>query len=213
MSYLSQLTGPVAQLRDRYNLRRGQREILLARQQQLLEQLNQAEDMAAALAKVREVFYVAAEAAREQAQEYVEELVTNALQSVFGPGISFQVQVEEKRERSEAEFLVTTDYGGGFSVSNRPQDSRGGGVVDVVSLGLRTALLGATGMDGILVFDEPAKHVSDQYSTPAAELLASIAREMGRQVLMVTHNSHLAGVGETSYRIELKKGSSVAARV
>lgn len=198
-----------------YNQRKGQRDRLkleVEKKQQEVELLQQKLDM---LTKVKLIFQVAAENAREQARQHIEQIVTSALQSVFGPDISFEVALEEKRDRPEVEFLVASTYGGTARIANRPEDSRGGGVVDVVSIALRSALLEGMypRLDGIMVYDEPAKHVSEEYSTAVAELIKGISEDMGRQIIMVTHNQHLAESGEIAYKIILKKGISSAERI
>lgn len=165
--------------------------------------------------KVKLVFQVASENAREQARQHIQQMVTSALQSVFGPDISFEVVLEDKRDRPEVEFLVASTYGGTARIANRPEDSRGGGVVDVVSMALRSALLEGMypRLEGIMVYDEPAKHVSGEYSAAVAELIRGISQDMGRQIIMITHNQHLAESGEIAYRIYLKDGISCVERI
>jgi len=195
-----------------YNQRKGQYDRLVAEKEELCGRLQKTNEELEMLNQTKLIFHVAAEAARQKARQHVEHLTTSALQSVFGPDISFEVILEEKRDRPEAEFLVASTYGGTARIANRPEDSRGGGVVDIVSLALRVALLAGTRSEGFIVFDEPAKHVSEQYSQAVAELLKSIAEDMERQVIMVTHNSQLAEAGEVSCRIELVNGESKAIR-
>lgn len=193
-----------------YHQRKGQRDRLLEERKIRAAELEKVKEQVEVLVQTRLVFQVAAEAARERAREHIQKLVTSALQSVFGPDISFEVVLEEKRDRPEAEFLVASTYGGTARVANRPEDARGGGVVDIVSLALRAALLAGARLEGFIVFDEPAKHVSEQYSRAAAELLKSLAEDMERQVVLVTHNVYLAEIGETAYRIEIRNGQSEA---
>ena len=161
------------------------------------------------------VFEYASAKAREQAKQHIENLVTSALQSVFGPDISFEVLLEDKRDRPEAEFLVSSTYGSTLKISNRPEDSRGGGVVDIVSIALRSAMLEGVypRMEGIMIYDEPAKHVSEEYSEAAADLIKGISEDAQRQIIMITHNKRLSETGELSYRIELKNGVSYAEKL
>lgn len=155
-----------------------------------------------------------AEHAREQARKQIEMLVTNTLRSVFGTDYAFRIALTEKAGRAEAEFYVTSQYGS-EQLETRPQDSRGGGVVDVVSLGLRIAMLETyrPRLEGALILDEPAKHVSDDFIQPTAQFLKMVSDFFGRQVIMVTHNPHLAETAEVAYQIALKEGRSEATRV
>lgn len=150
-----------------------------------------------------------AERAREDAREQVEILVTDALRYVFGPHLEFQVLTEQRAGRSEADFYVVSSYGS-HRVQNRPQDARGGGVVDVVSLALRAALLllARPPLAGPVVLDEPAKHVSEEYIARVASFLKETSSSFGRQVIMITHNQHLAHTGDKAYLVEMKDGIS-----
>lgn len=164
--------------------------------------------------QVAALLRTAAEQARRDAREQVEMLVTDALRYVFGPHMEFQVVAQERSGRSDAEFYVVSSFGS-QRVQNRPQDARGGGVVDVVSLALRAALLllARPPLEGPIVLDEPAKHVSEEYIARVASFLKETSSSFGRQVIMVTHNQHLAHTGDRAYVVEMKDGVSRAREV
>lgn len=149
-----------------------------------------------------------AEFAREQARQQIESLVTNALQFIFGGDTQFRVEIEEKHKQPSAEFYLTSTYEGGYRVETRPQEARGGGVVDVVSLALRVALLEACGLEGPLLLDEPGKHVSEEYSLQVATFLKQLSQSFGRQIILVTHNQHLAQSGDKAFLVEMQQGVS-----
>lgn len=204
----------MTRLEGKYRERKGAYEELVRLRQQKYAELAGVREQRDILEQVQMVFQIAAEKAREEARRYVEELVTNALQAVFGPDITLEVRVLGRGGRPEAEFYVASTYNGSPPVVNQPEDARGGGVVDVISLALRAALVegSAAGLWGPLVFDEPGKHVSEEFSRPVAELLRHFAEDTGRQIIMVTHNSYLGEVGEYAYHVELKDGRSVVTR-
>jgi len=211
---ISELEDVVTRLEGRYRERKGAYEELVRLRQQKCAELAGTREQKDILEQVQMVFQVAAEKAREEARRYVEELVTHALQAVFGPDIALEVRVLERAGRPEAEFYVASSYDGSPPVVNQPEDARGGGVVDVISLALRAALVegSAAGLWGPLVFDEPGKHVSEEFSRPVAELLRNLAEDTGRQIIMVTHNAYLGEIGEYAYHVELKDGRSVVTR-
>lgn len=152
--------------------------------------------------------------AREAACGQIELLVTQFLQAVFGPDYRFKIEMTERAGRAEADFYVVSDHGG-EQIATRPQDSRGGGVVDVVSLGLRIAMLQTyrPELAGPLLADEPAKHVSEDLIQSVAHLLKMVSDEFHRQIIMVTHSSHLAETAETAYQMVLEGDRSVATRI
>lgn len=132
--------------------------------------------------------------ARDTVSNRLAEVVSFALQSIFGSDYRLDVFNTLKRNAVWTDFAV----GGGGSNStlhpDPPLDTRGGGVVDVVSLALRSVFLElyAPKIDGPLILDEPTKHLSKRYSGRAAELLRALAERTGRQIILVTHDPELA---------------------
>lgn len=208
---VQELEGRLAKFRDFYNRQVGERDAILRKKRQLEERAQQVHDDIANLQQVKILLQESSAFAREQARRQIETMVTNALQFIFGDtDMEFRVQVEEVRGRAEGEFLVVSTYGGELPVETRPQDARGGGVVDVISLALRAALLHANRppLDGPIILDEPGKHVSEEYSRQMAEFLKQLSVAFGRQIIMVTHNQHLANTGDISYMVEMRSGKS-----
>ncbi|NLP17976.1 MAG: hypothetical protein GX376_02655 [Firmicutes bacterium] len=193
-----------------YHQRQGQRDQLVRERKRLQQQLEEIILKRDLLDEVRILFQMTSEHAREQARQTIESMVTRALQYVFGADLEFKIRIEESRGRPEAEFYVASTYGGEDVVENRPQDARGGGVVDVISLALRLVLLQSTRplLEGPLLLDEPAKHVSDEFAFNVAEFLRELAQVFDRQVIMVTHNHQLAGVADNAFRVEMGEGKS-----
>ncbi|MFC0558531.1 ATP-binding protein [Halalkalibacter alkalisediminis] len=164
--------------------------------------------------KARVLLQQSAEYAREQAKQQIETLVTNALQYVFGPLFSFQIELEEHGNKAVAEFYVVSEYEG-VKVKTRPQDSRGGGVVDIVTLALRVALIETVQprREGPLLLDEPGKHVSGDYVLYLYEFLKSLSTMFNRQIIMITHNYHLAQSGDLAYEVSIRDGVSEVTKI
>jgi DNA repair exonuclease SbcCD ATPase subunit len=198
-----------------YHRQRGEELKLLQEKETREKRLAEVKDSAECLERVRLLLQEAASHAREQGRRQVEFMVTQALQFVFGGDLDFKVTIEEKRDRPEAEFYVCSNYGGDLRVETAPQDARGGGVVDVISLALRLALLQAfrPPVGGPVILDEPAKHVSEEFSPQVAQFLKSFSQSLGRQVIMVSHNQHLADSADVAYLVEMSRGRSSVRRV
>jgi DNA repair exonuclease SbcCD ATPase subunit len=198
-----------------YHWQRGEESRLLQEKETREKRLAEVRDSAECLERVRLLLQEAASHAREQGRRQVEFMVTQALQFVFGGDLDFKVVIEEKRDRPEAEFYVCSNYGGDLRVETAPQDARGGGVVDVISLALRLALLQAfrPPVGGPVILDEPAKHVSEEFSPQVAQFLKSFSQGLGRQVIMVSHNQHLADSADVAYLVEMSQGRSSVRRV
>ena len=214
MESLQSLKGRLNRAQVALSERKGQQKRLLHDREACLTQLAQVKEQAAVFEQVILLLQQTAEHARGQAKAQIETLVTNTLRSVFGPAYRFQIDLVEKAGRPEAEFYVISRFGN-EELQSRPQDSRGGGVVDLVSLGLRIAMLQTyrPRLEGPLILDEPAKHVSDEYIQPTARFLQMVSQAFGRQVIMVTHNPHLAETAEVAYQVALRDGASQVSRV
>lgn len=155
--------------------------------------------------KVRVLLQESADYARVQAKSQMETLVTNALQYVFGPSFRFEIELSEHSGKPTAEFYVITDWEG-QSVKTKPQDARGGGVVDITSLALRVAMIETfrPRPGGPLILDEPGKHVSAEYIMAMLEFLKSTGDMFDRQIILVSHNPHLIEGADQAFRVEIK---------
>ena len=152
----------------------------------------------------------AAEQAKEQAKNLLESVVTSALQQVFESDISFEIELKESRGRTEAEFYVVINMGDQI-IRATPQDSRGGGVVDIVAIALRIAILQLYNdphIKGPIILDEPGKHVSEEFAIKLATFLQEISSYFGRQIIMVTHQHDLAAIADRAFQVEIIGDSS-----
>jgi len=213
MSDIQDLKSRLLKARMALSRRKGERDQLGRDLEARQAELAELQEQAAVYDQVIALLQQTSEQARAQARERIERLVTNALQSIFGPEYSFRIELTEKAGRPEAEFYVISTIGG-EPVQSRPQESRGGGVVDVVSLALRIAMLETyrPKLEGPLLLDEPAKHVSDEYIQPTAAFLKTISAVFQRQIIMVTHSAHLAQTADVAYQVVLRNGRSEATR-
>lgn len=207
---LAELKKKLEELKAVYNRQVGEQQALIKEKNQKEKRLNNVREELECLEKVRLLLSEAARHAREQGRRQVEFLVTQALQFIFGNNLRFKITIDEKRDRPEAEFYVCSTYGENINVETTPQDARGGGVVDVISLALRLALVHAfrPPVEGPVVLDEPAKHVSEEFSVQVAQFLKGCSHSLGRQIIMVSHNQHLADSADNAYLVEMHQGKS-----
>jgi len=166
------------------------------------------------LDQVMVLFQKTSEYARSQAKSQIENLVTKCLQYVFESNIEFRIEIEELRNKANAEFYVINDNPD-FFLKTKPEQSRGGGIVDIVSLALRISFMQThkPTIEGPLILDEPAKHVSEDYIYNVGDFLRQSSTMFNRQIIMITHNSHLAELSEDAYRVELSGTESSVSQV
>lgn len=149
--------------------------------------------------------------ARDYAKTRLETTMTSALQYIFGPNFSAEIELASPGGKPTAEIYVITDYGNGRRIRTRPQDSRGGGIVDIVSIALRIAMIQLHSdppINGPIILDEPGKHVSADYSIKLAEFLKFVSVQFNKQIIFVTHNEDLKAIADTTYKVSLVDGVS-----
>lgn len=141
----------------------------------------------------------------ETVQRQVEELVTRALQVVFGENLSFHMVQSVKANRAEVDFILRSVYGD--TVIDTPVvDARGGGMVAVVGFVLRLVVLLLTpGARRFLALDESFGHVSASYEPRLAEFLREVADRAGVQLLLITHSNAYTDLADAKYRLVLGK--------
>jgi ABC-type uncharacterized transport system YnjBCD ATPase subunit len=140
---------------------------------------------------------------QESAQRQVEELVTRALQVVFGENLSFHVVQSVKANRAEVDFVLRSTYG--EQVIDTPvMEARGGGMAAVVGFVLRLVVLLLTpGARRFLALDESFAHVSASYEPRVAEFLREVADKADVQILLVTHSTAYGDLADARYRLTL----------
>lgn len=201
----SELDTYVSEMKSYISKEQGKKEKILEQIQQYIELVEQIESDIDLIEKVSVLLQSTSEFARNQAKLQVESLVTNCLQYIFENNAEFEIEIEELYGKPNAEFYVLTKVEESI-IKTKPELSRGGGVVDIISLALRIAFLQIykPTIEGPLILDEPAKHVSEEYIFNVADFLMRSSELFNRQIIMVTHNNHLSSIGTRAYKVYMK---------
>lgn len=151
--------------------------------------LKQAGRRKRAAVKAQEIVQTFCQSMQEKTYSGISQLVTDCLQSVFPDPYVFKLEFDKKRGKAEARPIFLR-AGEEFD----PMNECGGGVIDVVAFALRLATLRpkAGELRQVLFLDEPFKHVSKNYSERLAKLLETLSKELGIQIIIITHNEDLA---------------------
>lgn len=155
--------------------------------------------------QARDVLNAVMLATQNKVKEFIEDVVTLALRSVFGEGYAFKVNYEVRRGKSEASVFITK---GADQFS--PEDECGGGILDVASFGLRMSLWALTkNPEPVLILDEPFRFVSVNHQERCAEMLQRVAEMFSVQIILVTHSEVLAEAADRVFRVTQTAGVSV----
>ena len=132
--------------------------------------------------------------AKKKAVAVLEDMVTDALQTISDGQYGFQILIEDTPKGCKCEFYVTEMVDGELSLQ-RPQDSNGGGFVDIISATLRYVYLNVfkdPAIKGTVILDEPGKMISEDMSCKFGEFIKKLGEDFDRQTIMVTHK---VGIG------------------
>lgn len=210
MDTLNRLKTLARQSRSTVERRRGEMQGLTNRRTDLMSTLATAKERAETISQVGALLKEASVFARTQSMDQVSALTTSALQAVVGPGYQFRLEAKERAGQAAVACRVISPYTDGGEIETEGNDSRGGGIVDLQALALRMAMLETyvPRIDGPLLLDEPAKHVSEENISAVGTFLEQTSEVFERQVIMVTHSAHLAARAARTIRIELFEGAS-----
>lgn len=222
-----QLESGLTSLRQKYNAAQGQRDLLINQRREKEEKLSAARQDIELWRQVQVLLGKASEFARQQLKTRIEQTVTAALSAIFNDSsMRFEIEMKDIGGKPAADWRVVSCYDvpakagdedvkiSAYTVVASPEDAKGGGVTDVVSLALRLALLELSRPrpGGPVLFDEPGKMISKEYLPNVAEFLKQYAAKTGRQIIMVTHHDVLADVADTGYQVKQENGVSEVSR-
>lgn len=197
---LESLTCKNDEKKSRASTRLAEKKLLL---QQLadnsakIERLGEEKDE---LELIENIFRKSAEYAKTVSVTHIENVVSSALNAVFGGEHQFKIDFENKSRQSVIVF--TLDDGVTKTRLERPDYGRGGGKIDIVTLALRLAILEITRSDGPIFLDEVGKHISKEFLEKTGAFLQNFSEVFGRQIFLITHNDELAVCADLQINVD-----------
>jgi DNA repair ATPase RecN len=206
MYKLMKVKADLRQASQQVTAKLAQRDLLAEQMTEAERRKNKAEESLAQFDLVQILLQLTSDFARRKAKERIEEIVTSALSVVFAKDYRFTVKLEVKANQPVAEYWLESE---GVETQLKPPDyDRGGGVADVVSLALKLAVAELSGVRGPLFLDEVGKHVSQEFAPNVAYFLKEYSTQFNRQIFLITHNQHLAEIGDVSLGVTQSNGKS-----
>ena len=148
--------------------------------------------------KVQHLLNIVSNESRQKAKKLLEQTVTSTINFVSSEQVAFEIELSTLRGKPACEFYVVTTVDGQPS-RQRPQDSCGGGFVDIISTALRYAYINVFSdpvIGNAIVLDEPGKMVSELAAVKFAEFAKHLGQSFDRQTIMITHNDNLINVAD-----------------
>lgn len=210
---INTLNKKIEDLEAKLNVQKGRRDIVQKNLDSQLEKIENLKKDETILSQVEILLNMASEYGREQAKTQVESLVSSCLSFIFETDVEFVIELNDGKITG-ADFYVVSNYDG-YTVKTQPETSRGGGIVDIISIALRIAMIEIYNpkIEGPLILDEPGKHVSEEYVFNLGEFLRRSSTMFHRQIIMVTHNKYLSEICDKSFLVEQKNSVSKVSHI
>lgn len=202
---VNKLVLDLKQAQQKYNTRLGQRSLLQKQYDEAILRKAEAEKLLGKYDLVQILLQKTSDYARQQAKTRIEDIVSEALNVVYGGRHRFIIDLVVRSNRPEADYYLSDN---GVTTQLKPPDyGRGGGKIDVITLALRLAITEILQIPGPLFLDEVGKHIDkvEDGDTTALENLAyflqEYSRQFNRQIILITHHDALASIGDVSLRV------------
>lgn len=159
--------------------------------------------------KVNMLLRAVSEETKKSVISHLEDIVSAALNSIYGEGHRFIIRLTERRNQHEVDYFI---FDGNTEIQlKRPFVGKGGGKVTIAATALQLAIIEYAEVRGPLCLDEITKHADLDAVEKTAAFLSEYARVNGRQVINITH--HQAVTKAADVRIKVVKDSKGIANV
>ena len=160
-----------------------------------------------------EVYQKASVVLRDILQDMVEEnlrsidrLVTEGLRRVFYDQVDLTFKSVLVERGNQLQISFCTEQG---PASGKAMESFGASVTVVESLLLRIIVILKMGLAPVLLLDESLAQVSSEYIEPLGNLIRSLCKDLGLEVLLVTHKPGFQETANVVYRADAKEDGEV----
>ena len=190
---------------DELQERKGRAKQVVEQIEILSERLRECKREVRLTEQAQVVAQIVAQATQKELEFKISEIVSLALSSVFNDPYVFEVEFVLRRNKTEADLWLSKN-----SNRVRPLEATGGGVVDITCLALRIALwkLSSNKTDSVLILDEPTSHLSLDLQERASQMIKSLSKELGLQIIMISHVQDDIEAADKVIRVGIKKGVS-----
>lgn len=149
-------------------------------------QLKQQQQKAILAKQASALIQLVAQQIQSTLEKQITTLVNLAISSVFDNAPIFKMEIVVRRNKTECD-LIFEEQG----EEQKPIDSSGGGLLDIVSFALRVVIWTFTENDNTLILDEPFKFLSPNLAEKASAMLSALSQKLGLQIIMVSHAENI----------------------
>jgi hypothetical protein len=136
---------------------------------------------------------------RKKSCESIDEMITKAIKMIYGADYSFNLKYKDTSGEinSKSSFNIIpsiTSNQEGQMITTTIKDSRGGGLIEVMSVLLRLAFLNLSGYNGLVILDETWAAVSaDNKMSALIDFFEGYIKSSKVQIVLITHRAEMFG--------------------
>lgn len=136
----------------------------------------------------------------------VERLQTEGLAEIFhDQNMSVRADVGEMRGRVAVTLTTQRSLENGSVVEGEADQSFGGSILTMQSILLRITVIFRRNLRPLLLLDETLAAVAQKYVDRAARFLSSLCKNLGIDILLISHDDALVGAADRSYHVTYAK--------
>jgi len=179
--------------------RKAQRDLLAKQTKDLELKLTSNKKEGEEWVKARWVLSEVVKLTQSRIKDYMEHMVTLAIQSVYGDQFRFIADFEIKRNKSEVLLRVQEEEYEPYV----PKEDSGVGMVDVIGFALRIVMwsLQKPRSRNVFILDEPLKNMG-KLMTVGAQMIKEVSKKMGLQIIIITHEPELTEIADKAFAVE-----------
>lgn len=173
--------------------------------EELESKISAGKELHSQLQEVLEVINTTGVVAQKQVKDIMEELVTDVIQSVFGPEYKFVVDNTVRSNRPETFFYVEKN-----GLRHTIEDEHGGSLAVLIAFALRVIICVITEEDirKTIILDEPLKDADKRKLVFLGEMIKQLTDSLGVQFIMVTHEEQLIAAADRAFRVSQENAIS-----
>lgn len=151
------------------------------------------------LKQAQEALSIVGTAVQQNICKIIQDLVTEGLQTIFGPTYKFIIESSLSRNKPEIEFYIEEN---GHKHSIR--EEHGGSIAALVSFILRIVLIaiGSQRYRQIVILDEPFKDIDKQKLEELGKFLEELQNLLNMQIILITHEDQLKAICSKMFSVK-----------
>lgn len=191
------------ELKDKVIKSKVQKDIVEKRVTEYNKKISDLEEEIVKLEKMSSIIAACSLEAKIKVIQLIEDITTTSLQYISNANYKFKIEIDDTLKTPKCYFYIVEEIDGVES-KQKPEDSCGGGFIDIISTTLRyiyLTLYNNPKLLGPIILDEPGKMISSDMAIKFAEFIKKLGEDFNRQTIMVTHNENLKAIADNEIEV------------